>query len=228
MTALYTISIATLSQLLSASYNFQYLNALGINSRIHPLTIEDNIQTALTQLPNYILSILLPMLFGFAVGSISPNIFQKNTKQPIENIVGYLLPICVIILAQIISASFLFNFFPNRIAALAHLTFSFALILIVFLKIELVFSLSENKNKIIYACFYIAFLISLNLLHGEIDGQSDREERNINYVVKIKNEKEEYHACTAIRVYANDILLVRDGIVKFIKKDSVTEISVIK
>jgi hypothetical protein len=227
MTALYSIAVVSLSQLLSSLYNFQYLIALGVNPKIHPITIEDNIQTALTQLPIFVLSILLPVLYGIILATVNPKFFNNESKKINTSIVTAILPPVIFLLLNILMACFLKNNYQIRVAVLMYITFTFMMLLIFYLKLTSIFSLNEMQNRFIFSGLYVAFLIFLHLLNGEQNGQADREQELIHYIVKIKNEKEEYIACTSIRVYANDILLVSDGIVRFVKKDLVSQILVI-
>jgi hypothetical protein len=224
----FTILVAALTQLLGACYNYQYLNALGVELSIHPLTLEDNIQTALTQLPTFVSSILFPLVLGFAFNFHTPTVKIK----PKEHIKRTQLQEAFSYLYKMIFAvalgSLAFIFLPNRIASYACVFIGLSFLLYISMnKIE-VFSLKDDVPTILSSLIFIGFLVVASLYDGEIQGTLAKQEKNVNYIIKIKNEQEEFHSATSFRSYANDVLLVQNGKVTFIKKDTVQEITVLK
>lgn len=227
MAAIFTILVAALTQLLGACYNYQYLNALGVNPSIHPLTLEDNIQTALTQLPAFVSSILFPLVFGYAFSFHIPNNSKKfistDSRTHLEKALSYLYKVLI----AFALGGLTFFFFPKRIASYACIYIGLSFLLYITMEKIKVFSLKDDVATALSFVIFIGYLVIANLQDGEMKGTFAKQEKNIHYLIKIKNEREEFISATAMRTYANDILIVQNGKVSFIKKDSVQEITVL-
>jgi len=225
----FTVIVAALTQLLGACYNYKYLVTLGIDPSVHPLTLEDNIQTALTQLTTFVLSIVFPYFLGFIIKFHSPENNQNNTsintkeKNHIQQLIKILKVLAVILIIGFVglkmlsrgSASYLFLY--ASLAGIFYLTIE---------KIEK-FSPFSDIPSMLSVATVIGFLVIFNIQKGERDAEHHKNEKQPQYIIKLKNEQEEYLACTAIRTFANDVLLIQNGKSFFVKKDSVQEITVL-
>lgn len=228
MATVFTLLVATLTQLFASFYNYQYFNALGIERNFYPLTLEDNIQTALTQLPTFCTSILFPFILGFAFNFHFPR--QKKTldethkKTHLQLIKGYFFKLLI----GITFSSIAYFYLPTRynLYGFIYVTLIFLLVLSVN-SIES-FSLTNDIPSILSTSITILILLVVNLQIGEYKGTEHRLEKENKYLIKLKNEQEEFIACTAMRIFSNDVLLVQNGKVTFIKKDTVQEITVLK
>lgn len=134
--ALFTLLIAVLTQVLGACYNYQFLNVLGVPLSVHPLTLEDNIQTALSQLPLFIATTVFPPILGFAVryhthaisNSISVKVEAEKKKYETKSIVLILKPLAKPVACAV--AIFLcFKFLPFRTAIYANAYIGFVFVM---------------------------------------------------------------------------------------------------
>lgn len=225
----FTVIVAALTQLLGACYNYKYLITLGIDPSVHPLTLEDNVQTALTELFTFVLSIVFPYFLGFIVKFHSPenrnvNSDENKTEKTYRGkLIHILFVLCIVIIIGILGLNFLSR-------SSAHYLFLYASLAGIFYltteKIEK-FSPFNDIPSMLSVATVIGFLVIFNIQKGEQAAIKHRNETNPQYIVKIKNEQEEYLACTAIRTFSNDVLLIQNGKAFFVKKDSVQEITVL-
>jgi hypothetical protein len=225
--ALLTFLVAVLAQLLGACYNYQFLNVLNVPLSLHPLTLEDNIQTALSHLPYFVASTIAPPILGFAFryhASSTPKLEipeSKNQASRFRLLTPLILPLGT--LAAILLA---FSFLPMRTAQYASAYIGLFFILnITFDKIQ-TFSL---KNDIAFALFILLYLLLLvisNIQRGEIDGFKFKSETEIKYLIKVKGEQEEFISCSSLRIFTNDVVISDKGKISIIKKEKIQEINV--
>lgn len=226
--ALFTLFIAVLTQVLGTTYNYQFFNVLGISLSAHPITLEDNIQTALSHLPSFIASIVIPPILGFAFRFHSPKttpptlIKPKNSILIVRVLQQLALPVTVLIL---ILAAFIF--LPIRTAQYASgYICLFYLLNTTFNKIEK-FSLKNDVAFTLFCLLYLIFFVITYLHKGEVDGIKFKNDDKINYIVKLKNEHEEFISCSSFRSFSNDVICSTNGKIRIIKKESVQEINVL-
>lgn len=224
--ALFTLLIAVLTQVLGATYNYQFFNALGIPLSVHPITFEDNIQTALSHLPSFIASIIVPTILGFAFRFHAP---KTQPKAPSENpriifrlIEKLLFPIFIlnlIVLAYI--------FLPTRTAHYAiGFICLFYLLNITFDKIQR-FSLKNDIAFSLFCLLYIIFFVVMYLHNGEADGYKFKSSSETKYLLKIKAEHDEFISCSALRQFSSDIVCVRNEKIIMLRNETVQEITVL-
>lgn len=226
--ALFTFLIVVLTQVLGTTYNYQFFNALGISLSVHPITLEDNIQTALSHLPSFIASIVVPPILGFAFRFHAPKTTTPTLIKPQESKLVFrvlqqlALPLTVLLL---ILAAFIF--LPIRTAQYASGYISFFYLLnTTFNKIEN-FSLKNDVAFTLFCLLYLIFFVIMYLHKGETDGIKFKNESNVNYIIKLKNEHEEYISCSSFRSFSNDVLCSKNGRIVIFKKENIQEISVL-
>jgi hypothetical protein len=224
--ALFTLLIAVLTQVLGASYNYQFFNALGIPLSVHPITLEDNIQTALSHLPSFIASIIAPTILGFAfrfhVPKAQSKAPPKNSKLIFRVLQQLFFPISVILLIV-----FAFIFLPTRTAQyVSGFICLFYLLNITFDKIEN-FSLKNDIAFSLFCLLYIVFFVVMYLYNGETDGYKFKTSSEAKYLLKVKTEHDEFISCSALRQFSSGIVCVRNGKIIILKKELVQEITVL-
>lgn len=226
--ALFTFLVALLAQVLGAFYNYQFLNVLDVSLNVHPLTLEDNILTALSHLPSFIATTIFPPILGFAYKYHTTN--QVNqTSQKLESTHSKFTVIKPIIfpflsLTLIISSLI---FLPQRTSLYTSAYIGLFFVLnITFDKIKS-FSLKEDTAFTLFCLLYLGFLVVFNLHKGEVDGNKFKTQSEVKFILKVKEEQDEFISCSSLRFYSNDVLIVRNGKVSFIKNDSIKEINIL-
>ncbi len=120
-----------------------------------------------------------------------------------------------------------FAFLSTRQAIYACVYIGIAMLCFAFFRKIKVFSIKDDIPTICACVSFTLLLIVTNLHQGELKGLKDKSEMGAKYLIKTANPDEEYLACSSIRTYANDFLLVKNGRVSFVSKDSVKEITVL-
>jgi hypothetical protein len=226
--ALFTFLVALLAQVLGAFYNYQFLNVLDVPLNVHPLTLEDNILTALSHLPSFVATTIFPPVLGFAFKYHTtsqenlPSIKLDLTPSKFKYIKPIIFPLSSLIL--IISCLI---FLPQRTSLYASTYIGLFFVLnVTFDKIK-TYSFKEDTAFSLFCLLYLGFLIVFNLHKGEIDGYKFKSENDVKYILKVKEEQEEFISCSSLRFYSNDVLIVKNGKVIFIKNENVKEINIL-
>ena len=225
--ALFSLLIVVLAQLLGTTYNYQFFNALGIPLSVHPITLEDNIQTALAHLPSFIASIVVPTILGFAFRFHTPKSTTAiQTKSKDKELIYKVFKHLAFPIAVLISVFISFYFLPTRTAQYASgFICLFYLLNITFDKIQS-FSLKNDIAFALFCLLYLIFFVAMYLHKGESDGHQFKNATEIKYQIKIKDESEEFISCSSLRSFSNDLVCVNNKNITFIKKDRVQEIRV--